>query len=241
MLEDHLGNLWIGTFDGGLVAEVNGLLRTVLNSSSTGTFTSLAEDADHSIWAEFAGSDARPIRIEDFQVREEFKQPQLPAAYSVIADPHGGVWSSLYDGSLRHYHKGKWQTLSTAALVRKYLAIFNMSTDPDGTLWGAASGGVVGNRDGSGAPFGWYAGRRGCWCRRRSSCARSSAASVPGCVCPRRSALLPRRRHRACATARKTGRRTVRSRAGRILPAARSEALRPGNPGWDRERLNPVR
>jgi len=93
----------------------------------------------------------------------------------------------------------------------------------------------------SDAPCAWCAGRQGCWCRRRSSCVRSSAASVPGSGCPRRSALLPRRRHRACATARKTGRRTVRNRAGRILPAARSEALRPGSPGWDRERLNPVR
>lgn len=149
MLEDHLGNLWIGTSDGALLAQVNGRLRTVLKSDSTGGFNSLIEDVDHAIWAEFVGSHPRLIRIEDFEVREKFEQPQVPAAYCVIADPHGGIWVGFYDGSLRHYQKGRWQTLSTDVQVRKYRAIFNLSIDSEGTLWGAASGGVVGYRDGN--------------------------------------------------------------------------------------------
>jgi len=152
LLEDHVGNLWITTKIGGLAVEVNGRSRTVLEGDATDSIICLAEDTDHAIWAEFSGTHPRLIRIEDFQVREEFKPPQLPAGFSVIADPQGGVWVSLFDGSLRHYQKGKWRTLSMDPLARRYGrvgGIFNMSMDQDGTLWGAASGGVVGYRNGS--------------------------------------------------------------------------------------------
>jgi signal transduction histidine kinase len=127
-------------------------LRTVLKSDSTGVFQSLAEDTDHAIWAEFSGPHVRLVRIEDFRVREEFKPPQLPPAFSVVADTHGGVWVSLFDGTLMHYQKGEWQKVSVEPLRRKYQprigGIFNMSIDSDGTLWGA-SGGVVGYRNGN--------------------------------------------------------------------------------------------
>jgi signal transduction histidine kinase/ligand-binding sensor domain-containing protein len=150
-LEDHLGNLWICLIADGLVAEVNGRLRVVLMDRPS-AFISLAEDADHAIWAVIAGPHARLIRIEDFQVREEFKPPQLPAGFAVIADPHGGVWFSAFDGSLRRYQKGTWQKVSMDPLVQKYGrigSIYNMTIDADGTLWGAAGGGVVSYRNGT--------------------------------------------------------------------------------------------
>jgi len=152
LLEDHLGNLWICTGDGDLVVESNGRVRVVIKGDLVGDFISLAEDTDHAIWGEYAGAHPRLVRIENFQVSEEFKPPQIPAGFCVIADPHGGVWVSLFDGSLMHYQKGKWQQLSMDPLVRKYGrvgGIFNMAIDSDGTLWGAAAGGVVGYRNGN--------------------------------------------------------------------------------------------
>lgn len=151
-LEDHNGNLWFGTNDGGLAAEVDGRLRVVLKGDSTGIFISLAEDADHAIWGVVSGIHARLIRITNFHVGQEFTPPQTPTAYCVVADLDGGVWLSTLDGGLMHYQRGEWQKVSMEALIRRYSrvgGIYNLSVASDGTLWGAASGGVVGYRKGN--------------------------------------------------------------------------------------------
>jgi signal transduction histidine kinase/ligand-binding sensor domain-containing protein len=151
-LEDHNGNLWFGTNDGGLAAEVDGRLRVVLKGDSTGIFISLTESTDHAIWGVLAGSHARLIRIANFHVDQEFTPPQTPTAYCVVADLDGGVWLSALDGGLMHYQRGVWQKVSMEALTRKYSrggGIYNLAVASDGTLWGAASGGVVGYRNGN--------------------------------------------------------------------------------------------
>ncbi len=151
MLEDHHGNLWIGG-SGGLRVQVEGRWHVVLNEKPNDTVNSLTEDTDHSIWAIINGPQARLLRIDNFAVRQEFKPPQVSAAFTVIADPHGGIWLSLLDGRLMRYRNGEWQPLSMDPLTRKYSrvgGIFNMSFDSEGTLWGAASGGVVGYRSGN--------------------------------------------------------------------------------------------
>jgi signal transduction histidine kinase/ligand-binding sensor domain-containing protein len=152
MLQDHQGGLWLSTDDGGLVAEVNGLLRDVMKGDGTSLFRSLAEDADHVVWGVLNGPHPRLVRIQGFQVHQEFTPPQVPPAYGVIPDPHGGIWLGLVDGGLMHYRNGQWQTVSTEPLSRKYGSIgdiFNMSVDSNGTVLGASAGGVVGYRNGN--------------------------------------------------------------------------------------------
>lgn len=150
-MEDHSGNLWIGTSDGKLLVQINGRLRALFKEDSNDVVNSLAEDTDHSVWAVVNGPHAHLIRIEDFQIRQEFRAPTIDAAYCVIADPHGGVWLSLLGGRLMHYRKGQWQELSMDPLVRKYTrvgSIFNMAIDSEGTFWGSANSGVVAYRKG---------------------------------------------------------------------------------------------
>jgi len=151
MLEDHRGNLWIGG-DGGLMVQVDGHWSVVTNGNSIDTVLSLAEDTDHAIWAEIAGPNARLIGVKDFEVREEFKPPAIPAAYFVFADPHQGIWLSLLDGRLMHRQGNKWKEISMEPLVKKYSrvgGIFNATVDSDGTFWGAAGSGVIGLRNGN--------------------------------------------------------------------------------------------
>ncbi len=151
IFEDHSGNLWFGMGDGGLGVEVNGRLHVVFKGDRVDVVDSIAEDPDRAVWAEIVGPHPRLVQTENFEVRQEFKPPQIPAAFFVIANPHGGVWVSLLDGRLMHFQTGEWQELSMGALIRKYSrvgGIFNMSFDSDGTLWGAANFGVVGYRNG---------------------------------------------------------------------------------------------
>ena len=152
MLEDQKGNVWTGMNDGRLAVEVNGRLHILFKGEPADAVISLAEDNDHAIWAEIAGPHARLILIENMRVRQEFKPPEIPAGYCVIADPQGGVWVSLFDGNLMHYRNGEWQRLSMQPLIQKYSrvgGIFNMSFDSNGTLWGAANNGIVGYRKGN--------------------------------------------------------------------------------------------
>jgi signal transduction histidine kinase/ligand-binding sensor domain-containing protein len=152
VLEDHRGNLWIGMPDGGLGVEINSQLHLVFKGDLLNVVNSLAEDADHTVWAIISGPQPRLIRVENLQIRREFKPPQIDAGFCVIADPAGGVWVSLFDGSLAHYRNGEWQKLSMEPLIRKYSrvgSIFNLSVEADGALWGAANNGVVGYRRGN--------------------------------------------------------------------------------------------
>lgn len=152
LLEDHRGNLWMGISDGKLVVKSNGQWHIILKGDLPDIPHSLAEDVDHAVWAVINGPHPKLVSIEHFQASHEFKPPQIPAAFCVIADPRGGVWVSLLDGSLEHYRSGEWQKLSMDPLIRKYSrvgSIFNMSFDADDTLWGAANSGVIGYRNGN--------------------------------------------------------------------------------------------
>ena len=151
LLEDHNGDLWFGTSNGGLMVKSKGGLRTVVKGDRTGGFIALAEDTDHNVWAVFSGRHPRLIRIENGQVREEFDPPQVPAAYTVIADPHQGIWLSGFGKQLMHYKQGEWQSLQLDSLLKRYgsiAAIFNMTFDANGTLWGSNSWGVIAYRNG---------------------------------------------------------------------------------------------
>ena len=60
----------------------------------------LIEDIDGNIWAECRGNPRKLVRIRDFQVREEFSSPQVPPAWMLAPDPHGGIWIATEKGDL---------------------------------------------------------------------------------------------------------------------------------------------
>jgi signal transduction histidine kinase/streptogramin lyase len=149
MLEDHAGRLWVSV-DGGIFVYGEGHFRPVLPVDTGALVIALAEDTEGSIWAELAGPSARLVRIQNFQVREEILPPKIPPAFTVIADPHGGVWISLFDGDLAHYEHGHLRRFSMDPL-KKYSAhvggLYNLLVDSRTILWGAAAGGLVGYKD----------------------------------------------------------------------------------------------
>lgn len=91
-----------------LIPDVNveaGKFRPVRRADGTpvGVVIAMAEDRDNNIWAEAIGSPSRPIRIQDFTVREEIPAPQVPVAISLAADPQGGIWLGLVNGDLARW------------------------------------------------------------------------------------------------------------------------------------------
>ncbi len=93
MLEDHAGNIWVGVDDGLYLFE-NGRFRRLPepNHQPLGMVVGMTEDIDGNIWAECASNPSKLVRIHDFQVREMFPAPQVPAGNKLAPDPQGGIW-----------------------------------------------------------------------------------------------------------------------------------------------------
>jgi hypothetical protein len=64
-----------------------------------------AVDPDGDIWAEARGTPVRLVRIQNRKVVEEFTEPDIPAAYGLLADPKDGIWLSLMNGGLARYRQ----------------------------------------------------------------------------------------------------------------------------------------
>ena len=147
MLEDHAGRLWIGIdntlsiYKGGKFSRIN---KT--DGSPIGLVTGMTEDVENNIWAETIGPPRTLFRIENFKVREEFPEPQMPAARKVVADPHSGIWLGLMSGDLARYRHGKLDVFSYPHNSDPFVQ--QLIVNPDGSVLGATESGVIGWRNG---------------------------------------------------------------------------------------------
>ena len=131
--EDHAGKLWVG-IDNGLWVYANGAFRPVRHRDGTalGIVFAITEDTHHSIWVR-AGRNLD--RIYDSQLQEERTSPQIATAYTLAANPQGGIFLGLVNGDLIQYADGKPQNYSSNASGSSH-QIRDLLVDPDGSVWG---------------------------------------------------------------------------------------------------------
>ncbi len=146
MLEDRVGNLWIGV-DDELYLYKNGHFRRLQgpNHKPLGLIYGLIEDADGSIWAVCAGT-SQVVRIRDFRVQEEFSRAQVPAS-RIAPDPHGGIWFATSKGELGLLRNGELKRVSVNANSKSALAN-KIIAQPDGAVLAAFDDGLIGLRQG---------------------------------------------------------------------------------------------
>jgi signal transduction histidine kinase/ligand-binding sensor domain-containing protein len=148
LFEDHAGRLWVGIEDRLYVYE-NGKFDPIRrnNTSAIGAVIAITEDRDNNIWAEVLGSPMKLLRIQGREVREELHAPRMPAASSLAADPHDGIWLGLVDGDFARYRQGRLETFSAGnpakSPVRQILA------RADGSVLAATSSGLTEWRNGT--------------------------------------------------------------------------------------------
>jgi ligand-binding sensor domain-containing protein/signal transduction histidine kinase len=147
LLEDHAGNLWVGV-DNGLSVYEGGRFTPIPRRDGTpmGTIIALVEDQDANIWAEAIGSPVRLLRIKDRILREEFPAPEIPAASSLAADPHDGIWLGLVNGDLARYRHGQLETFP--ASLGQNAAVRQILVNVDDSILGATSAGLIGWKGG---------------------------------------------------------------------------------------------
>ena len=147
MLEDHQGRMWLGV-DNTLYIYEKGRFQPVNrpDGSSLGVILSMAEDHENNIWAIVVGQPIKLIRIQDSKIQQEFSSPQLPVAYSVVADPQSGIWLGLESGDLARYQNGKLEVFpfKFGQDPRVHLVI----AMPNGAIFGQTSAGLIGWKNG---------------------------------------------------------------------------------------------
>ena len=147
LFEDHAGRLWVGV-DDSLTVYTQGRFRRInkRDGTATGMIVGITEDVDHNIWAESRGADKPLFRIQDFQIKEEFSAPRMPAARRVAADPGGGLWLGLMNGDLARYRDGRIETFHFQHSQDS--RVEQVTVNPDGSVLGATAFGLIAWRNG---------------------------------------------------------------------------------------------
>ncbi len=130
---DHAGKLWIG-IDNGLWVYDAGKFQAIRHAdgSALGVVFGITEDTRRNIWVR-AGHNLD--RIHDSLLQEETTSPQLSTAYTLAANPQGGIFLGLVDGALVQYEDGKTRTYPSneSGNTRQ---IRDLLVEPDGSVWG---------------------------------------------------------------------------------------------------------
>ena len=148
LLEDQAGNLWVG-IDDGLYLFKDGRFRRLPepNHQPLGMVIGLVEDTDRNIWAECRGKSQKLVRIRDSRVRDVFSAPQVPAAWMLAPDPHGGIWIATRNGDLLLFREGVQHKFSLHPGA-KNPAPHKILAQADGSVLAAYDDGLVGFREG---------------------------------------------------------------------------------------------
>jgi signal transduction histidine kinase/ligand-binding sensor domain-containing protein len=148
LFEDHTGRLWVG-IDNGLFVYSEGKFSPVRgrNGTPVGAIIAMTEDRDNNIWAVAIGDPRRLIRIQDFAVKEELTEPQIPPAISLAADTSDGIWLGLGNGDLARYRQGKLELFPFPH--DQYSRVRQVAAMSDGSVLGATPQGLIGWRNGT--------------------------------------------------------------------------------------------
>ncbi len=134
LFEDHAGLLWVGVGPG-LWAYDGRAFREVRHSdgSGLGIIFAITEDVHHNIWVR-AGPNHLD-RIQDFKVQDELSSPQISTAYTLAANPLGGIVMGLVSGDLVQYRDGQTQIFPSNETGNRS-QIRDLLVESDGSVWG---------------------------------------------------------------------------------------------------------
>jgi signal transduction histidine kinase/ligand-binding sensor domain-containing protein len=146
LLEDHAMRLWLG-IDNGLWVYDHGKFQTIHgpNRRPLGIVFAIAEDTRHRIWVR-AGPNLDCI--DDLRLTSVTTSPQIANAYTLAADPRGGLIMGLVNGDLIGYADGQIRILSPAVGSGGAHQVRDLLVDADGSAWGTTLDGVFFARNG---------------------------------------------------------------------------------------------
>jgi len=146
LFQDHADTLWLG-LDSGLWAYDGVRFREVRHDdgSALGVIFAITEDIHHDIWVR-AGPHLD--RIHNLRLVDELTSPQISTAYTLAANPQGGLTLGLVNGDLVQFDDGKTQTIPSGE-VGNTRQIRDLVVESDGSVWGTTVDEVARWKDGT--------------------------------------------------------------------------------------------
>ncbi|MBW8890586.1 MAG: ATP-binding protein [Fibrobacteres bacterium] len=139
LLEDHAGNLWIGTLNAGLFRYRNGGFVRVPTSQTA--VTSIMEDRQGNLWVGMVGGGLDRLRPRRFSLRQKKHGLPTDSVTSLCEDGEGRLWLAGRNGTVARANDSSNQTF--LSLEKPRAAIMAMCPDPQGGVWMATLKGLV--------------------------------------------------------------------------------------------------
>jgi signal transduction histidine kinase/ligand-binding sensor domain-containing protein len=131
MIEDHAGNLWIGTSFNGLYRCTRDGFQTIPTSHDG--ILSLAEDREGNIWVGTSGGGLNRIRRRAITLEGADTGLPFPSIQSVCAAPDGTIWAATQNGVLVHKVGDKWNSIPVTSQWPGDATC--VTADPQGAVW----------------------------------------------------------------------------------------------------------
>jgi ligand-binding sensor domain-containing protein len=102
------------------------------DGSRMGTVFAITEDTDHTLWVR---EGSHLDRVQDGKLVGQVTSPQIASAYTLAANPQGGLILGLVSGDLIYYRDGVTQTIPSNE-TGNTRQVRDLLVDPDGSVWG---------------------------------------------------------------------------------------------------------
>jgi len=131
MLEDHDGNVWIGTSFSGLYRHSQSGFQAVATSHEE--ILSLLEDREGNLWAGTRGGGLNCIRRRAITLEDAGDGLPYPSIQSICEACDGTIWAVTQNRALARLVAGRWQTIPVSANWPGDATCVN--ADAGGTVW----------------------------------------------------------------------------------------------------------
>ena len=139
ILEDHSGNLWIGTWGNGLFRLKQGTYLRVALPGNSAAIRTLAEDAAGNVWIGTWFNGLFRYNGTGFQHVLLGRESLTDAVSALLSDKHGGFWVGTYTGLL-HYPDGVPAKSKGSLLLKDKLITCLAQLDDGAILVGTSAG-----------------------------------------------------------------------------------------------------
>ncbi|MCP4153470.1 MAG: hypothetical protein GY757_37430 [bacterium] len=136
LFEDSKGNLWIGTYGGGLRNYKNGEFKTynTKNGLASDNVTDICEDRNGNLWIGTYGGGLSKIKNKKFTTYNTQQGLTSNQVKAVHEDSSGNLWIGTDGGGLNYLKNGKFITNKTLQ-GKEISSIYVIHEDRDGNLW----------------------------------------------------------------------------------------------------------
>lgn len=154
-MEDRSGNLWIGTYGGGLTRHKDGSFTvfTTEQGLANNVVRSLYEDKAGVLWV---GTDGGLTSIHGGKFHTLTIKDGLPnnIVRAITQDREGGFWIATYGGGVCHYKNGRFKIYTTREGLSHDI-VYSILLDRNNVLWAATEDGLSRFSNGKFSTFGF--------------------------------------------------------------------------------------